>query len=166
MRLGFTLLIIFIFNCFAPNAQQDTVNYRPGSFGLILGTFGAGVNIELKIDEKEGRFYNATFIRLFGGVGSIGMGEYYYFGGAWEIIYGQKNHHFEMSYGASISYDIGSDQLWPLPVVNWGYRYKNPNSIFYFRTGLGSPEVIYIGIGFGIGNNVKNKIKDWEDYEW
>lgn len=111
MKLGFTLLMVFIFNCFTPNAQQDTFNYRPGSFGLILGTFGAGVNIELKIDEKKRQFYNAKFIRLFGGVGSIGMGEYYYLGAAWEIIYGEQNHHFEMSYGASISYDRRGNQL-------------------------------------------------------
>jgi len=166
MRLGFTLLMIFVFNCFAPMAQQDSLIYRPAAVGLIVGTFGAGVNIELKINEKKNRFYSSTFIRVFGGVGSIGMGEYYYFGGAWEIIYGEQNHHFEMSYGASISYDSRGNQLWPLPVVNWGYRFKKPNSKFYFRTGLGSPEVLYIGIGLGIGSNKPSVPKDWEDYEW
>jgi len=34
-----------------------------------------------------------------------------------------------------------------IPVANIGYRFQGPNKDFVFRTGLGFPELIYVGIG-------------------
>lgn len=127
--------------------------YSPVSLGVTFGTFGAGLNLELAVNEKQGRFYHTDFIRVLGGLGSIDMGIYYYLGGAWEIIYGPHNHHFEMGYGASVIYDRRAGEIFPLPVAFWGYRYHKPNTRFYFRTGLGCPDVLYVGLGFGLGKN-------------
>jgi hypothetical protein len=147
-------------------AQQDSAVYKPSTLGITLGTFGAGINIELKINEKQKSCYSANYIRILGGIGSIGMGEYYYFGGAWQKIYGSGNHHFEMGYGVCAIYDRRAGELFPFPVLNWGYRFCKPNSRFYLRSGLGSPEVLYIGIGLGFGSEKKNELKNWENYEW
>lgn len=159
-----SIILIVVFSVFTSFSQQDSIIYRPSTVGVTLGTFGGGINIELNISEKQKKHYRTSYIRVLGGVGSIGMGLYYYFGGAWGTFYGSGDHHFEMSYGLSAFYD--KSELFPLPVANWGYRFYKPNSKFYFRTGIGSPEVLYIGIGLGIGNTTKNEIENWEDIDW
>ena len=37
-----------------------------------------------------------------------------------------------------------------IPVANIGYRFQAPNKDFVFRTGLGFPELIYLGIGVAL----------------
>jgi hypothetical protein len=84
-------------------------------------------------------------------------------------IWGKGKNHLETSLGLSVlfessSYKIGVsnskviyggsgiepsrlEYTLPLPSGNIGYRFQKPDSNFIFRTGIGWPEALYIGVG-------------------
>lgn len=70
-----------------------------------------------------------------------------------------KRNHFEASIGlgwhyvnreaSSGTYFSNSAYQYSqfIPVANIGYRFQAPNKDFVFRTGVGFPELIYVGLG-------------------
>lgn len=61
------------------------------------------------------------------------------------ILTGTKNSHFEAALGACYLFDKGLEGY--APALSVGYRLQKPGSHFMFRTGLGFPEDLYVGIG-------------------
>ena len=61
------------------------------------------------------------------------------------IITGRKNSHFEAALGAIYLFDNQLEGF--APALSAGYRLQKPGSHFMFRTGLGFPEDVYVGIG-------------------
>ena len=61
------------------------------------------------------------------------------------IITGRKSSHFEAALGAVYLFD--NDLEGYAPALSVGYRLQKPGSHFMFRTGLGFPEDVYVGIG-------------------
>jgi hypothetical protein len=73
----------------------------------------------------------------------------------------QNNNHFEANLGAGLAnvidesysgfYGTGgssaSNYTAIYPVGNIGYRFQAPNKNFVFRTGIGFPELLYVGFG-------------------
>jgi len=61
------------------------------------------------------------------------------------IITGKKNSHFEAALGACYLFDNNLEGY--APALSAGYRLQKPGGHFMFRTGLGFPEDLYVGIG-------------------
>jgi hypothetical protein len=65
--------------------------------------------------------------------------------GQFGLLTGVKKHHFEVSAGMVKSLDKNYDFFSPSGSI--GYRIQKPNGHFIFRTGLGWPEALYLGLG-------------------
>lgn len=64
---------------------------------------------------------------------------------------GANRNHFELSAGAGV--DISHENFFTtkpkiIPAFNIGYRYQIPTKRFFFRTGIGMSDWIYVGAGF------------------
>ena len=72
-----------------------------------------------------------------------------------------KRNHFEANFGAGLANVVeesysgiygsggssGSNYRAIYPAANIGYRFQVPNENFVFRTGIGFPELLYVGFG-------------------
>ena len=85
------------------------------------GRIGAGFGADIAFDGGEG----------WGGLGAITM------------LTGKKNNHFELNAGAFITEE---GIFFPVPILNFGYRYQKPEGGFIFRANAG---IISLGISFG-----------------
>jgi hypothetical protein len=68
-----------------------------------------------------------------------------YFLSQYGILTGVKKHHFEVS--AGFTKFFGAKNVETLLSGSIGYRRQKPDSQFIFRTGVGWPETLYLGIG-------------------
>lgn len=59
------------------------------------------------------------------------------------LLTGIKNHHLEIGLGPGLIID--EEEIFATGCL--GYRFQNPEKSFIFRCGLGSPELLYAGIG-------------------
>ena len=112
-------------------------------------------NFEVVLKNRKNSFFKSSSVR--GGVG--GWGTYDDYGlvvfSMLSSLTGERNHHFEFGIGGaylsyaefSYNYNTGNKIL---PAANVGYRFQKPERNFLFRTGIGFPDAIYIGVGLSI----------------
>ena len=85
------------------------------------------------------------FVKAGYGGAAYWEGESSYILGQFGILTGVNAHHFEASAGLLKSFDEHYD-MFPLCGVI-GYRIQKPGGHFIFRTGVGWPEALYVGLG-------------------
>ena len=141
--------------------------YLSASNLVLWGTAKAAY--ERQIQHKVGARNFSTYVK-------IGYGGFATWGAAGRAsvvqmnrIYGLRNSHFEVGVGiahlfdkesyriAVSNYNISSSDYdqeptrrkyyWWLPAFDIGYRFQKPGGNFIFRTGLGSPEGVYLSFG-------------------
>lgn len=66
--------------------------------------------------------------------------------GAVTMLTGKGNKHFEINGGAFIGKDNELNDIFVLPLIDFGYRYQKPEGGFIFRAKAG-----FLGIGIGLG---------------
>lgn len=67
------------------------------------------------------------------------------------MLIGRYASKFEFSIGTIYQQYVGSNTVYESEfggAISYGYRYQKETSRFLFRAGLGSPEAVYMGIGF------------------
>jgi hypothetical protein len=86
----------------------------------------------------------STFIKVGYGGAAYWEGESQYILGQFGILTGVRNHHLEASAGLVAFLD----NYFSSPLSgSIGYRIQKPGGHFIFRTGLGWPEALYVGLG-------------------
>ncbi|MFM1999707.1 MAG: hypothetical protein RL204_1654 [Bacteroidota bacterium] len=141
------LLILLGMYSKAQDANANDIKWKTNSIygnlgigGLYLTATGYYERIIFKPFEKRNI---SPLVKVgYGGYAEwAGRGDY--FVARTGILTGIKKHHFETSIG--ITYYYKYDMVWPSILA--GYRIQKPNSPFLFRTGIGFPEALYVGIG-------------------
>lgn len=105
----------------------------------------ASINLEKRISSGE----KVTWYgRVGGGVAGIMMSET---GGpgmlvAVTMLTGKENNHFEINGGAFFGKSTEKDNMYFLPLIDFGYRYQKPEGGFIFKAKAG-----FLGIGIGLG---------------
>ena len=165
MRVLF--LFVLLSNLAFAQSNESTVNgiLQKNSLSFNVGTAllanGGGIKYERLIPKKSVYYTLSAGAHLFRfdffttenhTVLSINNG----------LITGlDKRNHFEASIGlgwdnvnkeaSSGIYGSGgsaaSQYSQFIPVANMGYRFQAPNKDFVFRTGIGFPELVYVGLG-------------------
>jgi hypothetical protein len=64
------------------------------------------------------------------------------------VVTGESKSHFEGALGINVFRHDFSETISIYPAGSVGYRYQKPDGGFIFRTGIGYPEAVFIGIGF------------------
>ena len=65
-----------------------------------------------------------------------------------QSLWGKQKNHFELDYGAAVLWDIYDSEVYPLPILNLGYRYQDfSKSGFVFRVGVGTEFGGYLSFG-------------------
>jgi hypothetical protein len=78
------------------------------------------------------------------------------------LVVGNRNNQFETAIGAFLYADLSYQSYsnngstfrgisTVLPLFRLGYRYQRPGTRFYFRTGIGFPDMLYVGFGGSFG---------------
>lgn len=171
MRKAPFLITAIIFSTLTGYGQSEPPDYKvtrnvvqlSAGFGGYFGAYN--VNYERLLIQFEDN-------SLVGLWGKVGLGEYaviYDLGGPYQhvslgLLGGRKKSHFELNFGGARMYDKrGFEGYWKIqypstapkkanyvqwnPVGSMGYRYQKPDGNFVFRTGLGYPEGVFIGLG-------------------
>lgn len=159
MKLKFLILIIALFLMLwtstsilaqAEGGMAQGTQLRKHSIQGSVGTLGiifSAIGSYEFIFWQHKRTHLATFARagyggyaiLLGSTGSLVLAE----GG---ILTGVNKSHFEAAIGMSYFMEK-EDNRYLTPAVSFGYRLQKPGGRFIFRTGLGYPEALYVGLG-------------------
>ena len=105
----------------------------------------ASINLEKRIFSGE----KVTWYgRVGGGIAGIMMSETGGPGmlGAVTMLTGKENNHFEINGGAFVGKNTEKDNMYFLPLIDFGYRYQKPEGGFIFKAKAG-----FLGIGIGLG---------------
>ena len=115
-----------------------------GNIGVGGLWFTATAYYERMLPRDPQKTKLSTFIKV--GLGTVGYweGESTYIQGQFGILTGVKKHHLEASAGYVKS--LNDFDLFPV-AATLGYRIQKPNGHFIFRTGVGWPEAVYVGLG-------------------
>ncbi|MCU4157053.1 hypothetical protein J1N10_13770 [Carboxylicivirga sp. A043] len=104
----------------------------------------ASLNMEIQIHSGEklswygrGGVGAAGVIMATGGPGGLG---------AVTMLSGKGNRHFEINGGVFVGNDYEQNELFLLPLLDFGYRYQKPEGGFIFRVKAG-----ILGVGIGLG---------------
>ncbi len=147
----FALFTISLFSQeFDYSTEKPKINESSlyGGIGItpLYGNFT--VNYEILLVERPNSLFKKRGLR-------VGTGIYqYYDDGSLNLIInyssltGTKNNHFELGLGAAYLHFLTSTNKYFSPAVNIGYRFKKTERKFIFRTGIGFPELLYIGFGY------------------
>ena len=165
------LLVVFSLSAYGQLEQtnQDKVPKNvvqlSAGFGGVIGAYNA--NYERQLVQFEGN----SLIGLWGKVGLGAYGILFGPSGPYQhlslgLLTGKKLSHFELSFGGARMFDKNgfehnqdisdfhkepapekSSYVSLSPVGSIGYRYQNPTGNIIFRTGLGYPEAVFIGLG-------------------
>ena len=135
----------------SPNLNKNSFY---GSIGYLLIYANLGGNYERLLVSKPETdvLFKYVLFRIGGG----GYSGWACDGSFWVStisgLTGSKNEHLELSLGiAYLTDDYGSilPNLWGImPAGGIGYRFQKPNGSFIFRTGIASPEALYVSFGF------------------
>jgi len=136
-------------------AQSDSIKSETlFSNDAIYGAVGIGPIYFTAMGYYEHKFNERTKKSHLLNFGRIGFGSYALYGEGGKFVLaefglftGAKKAHFETAFG--LNYYINGDFQGVIPAVSIGFRHQKPGGKFIFRTGLGLPEAVYIGIGFG-----------------
>ncbi|MFC2090611.1 hypothetical protein ACFLT1_07505 [Bacteroidota bacterium] len=134
------------------NAINGTVGYW-----VLGGTANAGY--ARLVGENNDKFFKSYWLGADVGVGVLWTSTWRYINMGLTALSGSNNNHFELSVGLTTSVDTYSyENREPGNPVNYwlslrpsgslGYRFQKPDGSFYFRTGIGVPDGLFVGIGF------------------
>ena len=124
-----------------------------GDVGFFL--LGGSINLNYEHILKERK---NGFLSLKGTYGQWVFWDIYgdLFSVTADFVHGKQDHHMEIDVGAVLLVEVDSyneHRRWegnviPLPVLFGGYRFQKPDGHFVFKTGLGFPSVVQVGIGY------------------
>ena len=124
---------------------KNTIHAGVGFF-FIYGY--SALNYERLIAYKPSDIFKRLYIRGSGG-GWIFWGlEGTQFSLSIAALTGKSNSHVEASLGLTVLLESGYRDTYVSPYLGVGYRYQKPGGGFIFRTGIGVPETIYLGLGY------------------
>lgn len=149
-------LIVFGFSSSA-FSQELKKNSVFGNVGVVIPLFGGSASISY--DRSIFITQDDTDIR-----GKISIGHLGVIGGGWNyqsltigMLTGKRNSHFELYAGAAFNqYKPSSSpgntlkeksSIGIFPAGNIGYRFQKPDGWFIFRTGIGFPDLAFLGVG-------------------
>ncbi|MFK7950494.1 MAG: hypothetical protein AB8G11_23105 [Saprospiraceae bacterium] len=169
------LFIFVIIGCTLTNvfSQENTNQSVFSNQNTIYGTVALGgfwgtlnINYERQLMTTNNRIFKTFGVRIGGGYWATWgqQGSHYIITPT--FLSGTGNNHFESAIGATLlydklSYDIGVSNAEyfnePIPshiqymdiypAGSLGYRYQKPDGWLMFRTGIGFPDVVYLGLG-------------------
>lgn len=129
----------------AQNTEMTTLSnvnlYADAGF-LFAGQVSLNIEKRLHAGEKLTWYARAGaglagVIMAYGGPGGLV---------AATMLTGKGKKHFEVNGGVFIGKDIEQDDIFVLPLVDFGYRYQKPEGGFIFKAKIG---ILGIGVGFG-----------------
>lgn len=149
---GLAIILLLISNTIAAqNAKSDLKESKMfnnaiyGSVGIGGLYFTATAYYERMFQRNVQKSKIATFVKLGYGGAAYWGGESPYVLGQFGILTGVRKHHMEVSAGLVHSPD---DSYVSSPLSgSIGYRFQKPDGHFIFRTGVGWPEALYVGLG-------------------
>lgn len=170
-----TGLILIAFMCISNLVfgQMETKTTVFSNQNIVHGTLGFGglwatlnLNYERQLTTTNSKIFRTVGFRAGGGYWATWGQEGPHFILTPVFVSGTKNNHFESSIGATLlydklSYDIGvsnanyfgetppskTEYMDIYPSGTLGYRYQKPDGWFVFRTGVGFPDIVYLGLG-------------------
>tara|TARA_B100001059_G_C17828859_1_gene583267 strand:+ start:1488 stop:2003 length:516 start_codon:yes stop_codon:yes gene_type:complete len=168
MRILFIFLLLSSAAFSQSNDVSDENTLKSNNVSFCIGSAilanGLGLIYQRVIKPKE------TKLSCFTISGAVNFFRVDFFGASNTTVFSirggvltgcQNNNHFEANLGAGLAnvidesysgfYGTGgssaSNYTAIYPVGNIGYRFQEPNKNFVFRTGIGFPELLYIGFG-------------------
>ncbi|HLF34947.1 MAG TPA: hypothetical protein VI583_11960 [Cyclobacteriaceae bacterium] len=136
--------------------MNDSIQRRNSSKNSIHGTAGIStylvyhINYERRIFSFPDNAVNSINLM-------IGYGNFLSLNGSGDMVLISSNfimarskHHFEIDAGIDYRFNmqafIPGESVWPL--FNLGYRYQKDKGGLLFRTGIGWPDGLFLGLGF------------------
>lgn len=150
--------------------NQEARNALYASAGNLVLWFTTNVNYERLLTTKDAKIYSSYYLHFgYGGFAAWGVS-----GRTTDIsvqwLMGRKRSHLELGLGIvsffdKKGYDIGvsnanypyphyapepprSDYRFIWPAATIGYRYQKPGGGLVFRTGIASPDGLYLSAGY------------------
>ncbi len=170
MILKFSALIFLLFLAGSSPVFSQEVEENPysaethlkknsvfGNLGIMVPLVAGSASISY--DRSIFNTQDDTDIR-----GKISIGYLSVFGGPYNfqsltigLLTGKRNNHFELFAGAALNQHSPSSSpgdtfqekssIGIFPAGNIGYRFQKPGGWFIFRTGIGFPDLGYLGFG-------------------
>lgn len=147
------VLALVIMTC--QGNSQSEISYAKNCFHGTVSFLGlgaaAGLSYERHIWHNPDRaFLNSISARVAGGAWAVWDTEGKAGIAGLSGLTGKKKHKLETLLGVTVSKNNNQliSSLETLIATAIGYRFQKPHGGFVFRTGLGIPEGIYLGIGF------------------
>lgn len=148
-------------------SSQIVINPNAVYITPAIGYYAmATLNYELIVSQEPTNFFKMKSLFIGGGINAtIGEGVGYHAHTGFTGLSGAGNNHFELGLGIAVIFDKYnhdfairnnpstdpapplSNNLFLFPNITVGYRRQKPNERFLFRTGIGWPEMIYLGFG-------------------
>jgi hypothetical protein len=156
--IAFLICCMLITCTHASYGQEEVLsdykaNTIHGSLGTLLLIGGSNIFYDRFLGDNTKHKNLATFVRIgyqrssvstdFSGGISKGNGLILEAG----MLTGRNFSHFEAALGATYL-DNFNNKKYFLPAFSLAYRGQKPGNSFMFRTGVGFPEYIFIGLGF------------------
>lgn len=144
------LVLISYCQDLAGNIEKNKIRKSDIFTGIgIMPMFGhVSINYEFFYSEHPNKTFKRRGLKF-------GAGVYqYYDDGSLNVILsymcftGDKNNHFELGLGVAYLHFLSRSIKYVVPAPCIGYRYQKPDGKFIFRTGIGFPELAYLGIGY------------------
>jgi len=140
------MLLIFLTSITEAQSTESTTLSKINVYADFGGHFAGQASINL-----EGQIYSGEKVTWYGRGGLGASGIIMAVGGpgilgAITMLTGKGNKHFEINGGAFIGKDIEQDEIFVLPLIDFGYRYQKPEGGFIFKAKAG-----FLGIGIGLG---------------
>jgi len=149
---GFAFILLLISNTISAQTEKQNSTENKMFSNAIYGSVGFGGLWFTATGYYERMFQgNAqkskikTFVKAGYGGAAYWEGESAYILGQFGILTGVKSHHLEVSAGLVKELDQ-HNVIFPVS-GSIGYRIQKPKGHFIFRTGVGYPEALYIGLG-------------------
>ena len=148
---GLIIILVLISNTLvAQDVKPDSIESKMYS-NAIYGNVGFGglyltatAYYERMFQKNAQKSKISTFVKAGYGGAAFWGGQSQYILGQFGILTGIRNHHLELSAGLVKFLD---DYISSPLSGSIGYRMQKPGGHFIFRTGVGWPEALYIGLG-------------------
>lgn len=145
-----SIFIIFILLTVCYHGEAQKTELETPSKVVVYADAGGHFAGQVSVNF-EGHIYSGEKVTWYGrgGVGASGvlmaLGGPGALGGI-TMLTGKGNKHFEINGGAFIGKDIEQDEVFVLPLIDFGYRFQKPEGGFIFRAKAG-----LLGVGIGLG---------------
>ena len=148
------IFLLFTVPLFCQENQNYAVKFRINS-STLYGGIGVTplygnitANYEIMFNEQTDKTFRKRGLRTGGGI-------YQYYSDnslnlivCYSSVTGKTNNHFELGVGATYMHFLTRPLRYVVPAANIGYRYQKPSGNFMFRTGVGFPDLLYVGFGY------------------